>query len=247
MDLVNLNLTVGYQNVEGLHNSTLGCKIGEHIDLMNDIEFLSETWNECDACKKSINNIEGYTLIKSIEPLKKGKKGRKSGGILVLCKSIFTPSIKLIKFTNNYAWLELNKNIFHDLTKNLLICGIYSQPANSLYYNEEIWEDLEDDILNLTTNETPFCIIGDMNGRVGEEIEFYSPEERMDLKDIIDPSRFVPTRKIAPSMRRNCDPTTNKCGEHIINLCKLPTAEHQAISSETLPTTTKTRGNLWLI
>ncbi len=81
MDLVSLNLSIGYHNVEGLHNSTLGCKIGEYIELSNDIEFLTETWNECEECKKSTNNIEGYSLIKTIEPVKKGKKGRKSGGI----------------------------------------------------------------------------------------------------------------------------------------------------------------------
>ena len=75
MSLVNLNLSIGYHNIDGLHHSTLGCKLAHCIELLNDIEILSETWSECKECK--LTSILNYELIKTIDPLKKRKKGKK--------------------------------------------------------------------------------------------------------------------------------------------------------------------------
>ena len=43
-----------------------------------------------------------------------------------------------------------------------MICAIYSQPTNSNYYSAEAWEELEDDIMRLTSLGKPFAIIGDI-------------------------------------------------------------------------------------
>ena len=72
MPTVNLNLSIGYQNIEGLHHPTLGCKLTHCLELFNDIEILSETWTECLNCK-NICTVDNYDLIKTIEPLKKRK------------------------------------------------------------------------------------------------------------------------------------------------------------------------------
>ena len=93
MAKVNLNFSIGYQNIEGLHHPTLGCKLTYCLELFNDVEILSETWTECANCK-SIDTIENYELIKTIEPLKTGNKGRKSGGIKFFCKSNLKTHIK---------------------------------------------------------------------------------------------------------------------------------------------------------
>ena len=80
------NLSIGYQNIEGQHNSLLGCKLSGQITLSNDIEILAETWSKCEECKSI--TIDNYDLLKSIDPLKnKNKKGRRSGGIQIFCKS----------------------------------------------------------------------------------------------------------------------------------------------------------------
>ena len=47
-----LNLSIGYHNIAGKHDKSHGCKISTQIKLKNDIEILSETWSECDNCKK---------------------------------------------------------------------------------------------------------------------------------------------------------------------------------------------------
>ena len=161
-------------------------------------------------------SVENYEILKSIDPIKKGniKKGRKSGGIQVYCKSVIKPHLKVIKTCNSYIWFEIDKSIFHYINKNVLICAIYSQPVSSTYYSEEIWENLEYDIINLTTNETPFSIIGDINGRVGEKIEFTQNLH----KDI---NSSIMTRSVTETPRRNIDKEKPcKIGEKIINLCK---------------------------
>ena len=93
MTPININLLIGYHNVEGQHNALLGCKLGGHIKLLNDIEILAETWSECKKCKNI--TIENYNLLKVIDPLKIGsKKGRKSGGIHIYCKSHLKSHLK---------------------------------------------------------------------------------------------------------------------------------------------------------
>ena len=164
--------SIGYHNIEGKHSSLLGCKLYGHINLINDIEIPAETWSECKICKNI--NIENYKLLKVIEPVKKEcRKGRKSGGIHIYCKTYLKPfpennqNIYLL-----YIWFEINKNLFYNINKNLRACAFYSPPSNSTYFSEEIWDALEIDLLSLTTNETPFFIMGDMNGRVRELSEF---------------------------------------------------------------------------
>ena len=208
-------MSIGYLNVEGQHDAVMGCKLNGIIDFCNDIEILSETWSECDKCKHT--KIDNYELLKVIDPIKNKKlRGRKSGGMLIFCKTEFKKYLKVIKFTNHYVWFDIDKNLFVNMGKNPLVCAIYSQPKSSQYYSDEVWEEIEFDILTLTSidhsNPSPFCIIGDMNGRVGEESEFNSGE--------IQVSNLIPGRTIIESPRRNCDKVKCKVGEKIIQLCK---------------------------
>ena len=105
-----INLSISYHNIEGQHSSLLGCKLHGHINLINDIEILSETWSNCKNCKNI--TIEDYELLKIIDPLKKGSnKGRKSGGMHIYCKSHIKPYLKIIKTSNSYIWLEIDKKL----------------------------------------------------------------------------------------------------------------------------------------
>ena len=81
------NISISYHNIEGNHNFLHGCKLNNHLTFFNDIEILAETWFSCDKCKN--NDVENYQLLKMIDPQKSigCKKGRKSGGILLYCKS----------------------------------------------------------------------------------------------------------------------------------------------------------------
>ena len=95
--------------------------------------------------------------------MKIGRRGRKSGGIRILCKSFFEKHLEIIKITEKYAWLKIDKNIFYGMSDDVMLCAIYSQPYKSPYYSEVTWDELEGDIVKLTSNGKPFAIIGDMN------------------------------------------------------------------------------------
>ena len=113
------NLSIGYHNIEGKHSFLHGCKLNNHLNFINDIEILAETWAECDNCKNNI--VINYSLLKAIEPQKtKGcKKGRKSGGILLYCKSYLKPFIKILKSCPTHIWFEIDKNLFYNIPKNV--------------------------------------------------------------------------------------------------------------------------------
>ena len=99
----NLNLSIGYLNIEGLHDKVQGCKIKQLNDYFKcDIEILSETWGKCDH----YNDVEGYNYI--INETQKDfmiKKGRSSGGMIVYFRNYLENLIKTIKQTTNYIWI----------------------------------------------------------------------------------------------------------------------------------------------
>ena len=101
----------------------MGRKLGTEINFSYDIEIISETWGACENCKSA--KITGYELVKSTDPEKKGKKGGSSGGIQVYCKNFLENKIKIIKTSDKYIWMEIEKTLFNSLDSNLKICAIY--------------------------------------------------------------------------------------------------------------------------
>ena len=201
------NFSIGYQNIEGLHSSLFGCKLNL-TDFKCDIEILAETWTSCESCK--ICHVPDYQLIKSIEPEKRGNRGRSSGGLLIFCKERLKRKIKILESADKYTWLELDKSLFLS-QKTIKVCAIYSQPSLSNYYRDSIWEDLETSIIGFS-DETSFCIIGDMNGRTGTRPDF---EENRNDKHV----RCIPSN-VTKKARKNCDETMNRVGEIILELCR---------------------------
>ena len=81
-----IDLSIGYQNIEGLHDKNFSCKlpyIGKKF--IHDIEIISETWDSCPHSKE----IDGYKIIDIAEAQKKRHitKGRSSGGMIIYCKN----------------------------------------------------------------------------------------------------------------------------------------------------------------
>ena len=80
-----IDLSIGYQNIEGIHSQNFACKLPYlQSKLIHDIEVLSEAWGACNHSK----DIPGYKIVDQIDPSKKSniKKGRSSGGLLILQK-----------------------------------------------------------------------------------------------------------------------------------------------------------------
>ena len=125
------NLTIGYLNVQGLHNKN-GCKLPQlNSELNNDIEIFSEIWAcECEG------SIDGYNILTQVDPQKRVgvKKGRKSGGIRILIKNKLFNQVKVLKKSNNFIWLEVNYRILKNVQKNLVICATYIHDITSTYF-----------------------------------------------------------------------------------------------------------------
>ena len=83
-----IDLSIGYQNIDGLHSKSFSCKI-PYIQkkFIHDFEILAETWDSCPHNKE----FEGYKLVDKIDPQKeKGtSKGRASGGSSRILKETF--------------------------------------------------------------------------------------------------------------------------------------------------------------
>ena len=157
--------------------------------------------------------MDSYNLVKQIDPQKTTgcKKGRKSGGLLLYCKSQLKPFIKIVIVCNTHIWFEIDKTLFYNLLANLKVCAIYSPPESSNYYSDEIWEELNNDLLNITKENTPFLLIGDINARIGNISEFMQHEKI---------NNSPPSRSVRETKRNNCDTTQNKKGMKLIELCK---------------------------
>ena len=155
------NFSVGYQNIHGLHDN-LGCKAKRlEKDLKHDIEIWSEVWG-CDCTL----NFEDYTS-KIIEPQKHIgiKKGRKSGGFIILIKKYLTKMVNFIKLSNNFVWLEVSKNVVKNLEENFFVVVSYINDIASTYYDDEIFEELNKDMITYCKESTPILLMRDLNSR----------------------------------------------------------------------------------
>ena len=165
------NFKIGSLNIKGLHNSN-GCKIQDVTnDLVSDIEILCETWG-C-KCEKQ---FDGYDVIAQSVPVKhRGvRSGRKSGGIIVLCRYELKRSIKVKKISKNFVWTEISKHLIHNLEKNLILVSAYIHDASSTYYDPSIFEELSSGITEFCDDNTPLIIMGDLNSRTGLLDEYFS-------------------------------------------------------------------------
>ena len=209
-----INLSIGYLNIEGIHDKVHGCKLDVLSKYLKcDIEILSETWGQCDH----FSELENYNFIRN-EAQKDAsiKRGRSSGGIIIYYKKYLEKLIKNIKQTKHYIWIDLNKELFYNFNNNLKICVIYNPPMNSKYYNSHLIEDIEADILDFCNDESAFLLIGDMNARTGIIDDYCT----LDEKNITNLNNVDVNENHPKTRRNNCDIQINQEGLKVIQLCK---------------------------
>ena len=160
----NLNLSIGFLNIESISGSKLGCKLVRLKDcIFCDIEILAETWGKCNDYE-----LEHYNFFKTgTRKDRSVKKGRSSGGVTVYYKKYLEKLIKNIRQTPNYIWIEINKELFHNLDK-VKLWAIYNPPTNS----SRLMEDITLDILKECENESLILLMGDINARTGNTNDF---------------------------------------------------------------------------
>ena len=200
-----LNFSVGFQNVEGLHINS-ECFLSDITDnIINDIHFLAETWS-CGHEKE----ISGYkNLFKNGYKSPGVTSGRSSGGLLVYIKENLYKHVKVLKFTPYCIWLEIDKNIFTNLSQNLLVSAQYVPPVSSKYYGENSLETFREDILNFCDENTPTIFVGDFNARTGSIPDNLEIDLNFDHAEM-DQSEF--------RARNNCDEIVTTQGKNLVNI-----------------------------
>ena len=210
--LIEYNFSCGYNNVQGLHDKN-GCKIPEITkDFTNDIEIISETWG-CN-CEK---HFPGYTIIAEQEPVKHAgvKKGRKSGGIIVLGKPDLVKNTKVLKISKHFIWCEISKTIMKGLQKNLIFVAAYINDVTSAYFDPNVFSDFSNDITYFCDENSPMLVMGDLNSRTGHEEDHLHEPNFESLSPIV-----TENHSITIPIRRNCDPIVNFHGNNILSLCR---------------------------
>ena len=203
--------TVAFQNIGGMHD-VIGCKADEiSRNLSSDIEIIAEVW----GCNCELH-FEDYTPF-HVPPQKHlgVKKGRKSGGFFILIKNNLEKKVKVLKKSNNFVWIEVEKSTINNFQKNFLIVASYIHDVTSTYYNDKIFDELQRDILTFCTDDKPVMLIGDLNGRTGSLNDLYEEPDTQFCSPITQ-------RKLSLNVpiRINCDVLVNSHGEKIIKLCK---------------------------
>ena len=214
MSISPIDLSVGYQNIDGLHCGNFACKLPLEKKFIHDFEILSETWDTCKHGK----DIHGYKFIE-VKAQKKSKvvKGRSSGGIIIYIKTHIFQHVKKHTVTPHFIWLEIDKSIFLSLEESIQVCIAYNPPENSEYCNKEFYDELSLLLLKKCHISSPFILIGDLNARTGELADFEVHSKAQQNGEEIK----LPGREINNKKRANCDKKSNQMGIKLLELCKM--------------------------
>ena len=197
-------IRVGFINIEGFKKALANREIN---NLLNETDILgiAESW----LCDSDMITIKGYaTFFKN--KIKRNKFGRNPGGIGFLINDSLSKYIKIIECNQEESlWLE-----FKDTENSIFIIFvvIYQPPCSSKYFNEKLYDQLEEELNKISNKFTNYeiCIMGDFNARTG----------KLDTENIglVDYSNFdgLNYEKIP---RKSRDPIVNRQGEKLIDFC----------------------------
>ena len=203
-------MSIGTWNIHGLYNNVLGDKTKnkDFIDIISKVDFmvLTETWSNCNI------DLPGFETIfaELAKPLHKNAC-RQSGGINILFKNKYKNYTTTIKNSKNFLWIKISKTILNS-NKDLYICGTYIPPEKSNYFDPEIFEEIEQDIITFSTRGN-IIILGDLNARTGKINECLSDDGHTHIQDQSEHS-------LQTKGRESFDLTINNHGKHLINICK---------------------------
>ena len=187
-------------NINGVNSNVLGDKTKnkDFVDAISSIDFmfLTETWNNKDI------DMPGFETINSVVIKSKSKTAcRQSGGISLMFKSKF----------KNYVTIVKNDTELSNAT-DLFLCGTYIPPEKSNYFDEEIFEEFENDIIRFSSRGNVITL-GDFNARTNKLDDFVSSEGSELIHDTSENS-------LCPTERQNFDSVINNHGKQLIEICK---------------------------
>lgn len=177
-----------------------------------DIVCLTETkLDELDCV-----NLPDYRLLRK----DRKKKRRASGGVAILVKENIVHRIQILNTeVDDTLWFTVT-NI--GLEKDVLFGLVYIPPQNSPYADINVFEQLENVILNKNNiDDLSVCILGDFNARSGGlcDVVVDGPSTQIDSLDIVTDENHLDNPS-ASSERSSCDTIVNNYGLRFLEMCK---------------------------
>ena len=138
--------------------------------------------------------IAGYkSFVQCSTPSQSRKGGRNSGGIALFYKNKLQKNISITKTTQNVLWLKIKKSFLNSV-KDIYVCGVYIPPCNSEYFDLEIFDQLEQDIVHFSTTG-PVIRMEDFNSRSGKYSDTVSQEGNSIIINDQSESAFQPAQR----------------------------------------------------
>ena len=149
-------------NIHGLTHNVLGdkTKIKDFTNniMKTDFMFLTETWSNKDI------NIHGFkAFVSDPTTLHTDWPCRLSGGIALLFKIKFEKYISIVKKYKDSIWYKVSDELLNN-SRDLFRCSAYMRPEKSVYFDNELFDELENDIINFGKKGN-IMVLGDFNGR----------------------------------------------------------------------------------
>ena len=198
-------------NINGLSSKYLGNKLHntDFLSVINNFDFILLT--EIGNCSNL--EIAGYkSFFQCPTPNQSGRGGRNSGGIALFYKNKFHKNISITKTTQHFIWFKI-ENRFLNSVKNIYVCGVYIPPCNSKYFDNEIFDQLEQDIVRFSSTGS-IILMGDFNSRTGKYSDTVSKEGNSIISNDQSESAFQATQ------RNSFDNVLNSHGKRLLEICK---------------------------
>ena len=148
-------------------------------------------------------------------------------GINILVRRDIYEHIEIINDTKSQSilWIKLDKNVFG---VDFIIGAMYLPHEGSKYHSNEIFENLNDDLMMINLNfNLPVCLMGDSNARTGLSDDFLTLNQHMaeltglntDSEEFCDMKASLESKGICTE-RFNSDNVVNSNGSNLIDCCR---------------------------
>ena len=146
----------------------------------------------------------------------------KSGGIILAYKTELSNFVNIVESESKYIlWFKLNKSLFH-LPQDVLFGIVYVPPENSKYCIGDPFNEIENELLDFSTNFENVCIIGDWNARTCEEHDYIITnfDTFSDFLNVDNDGVQMLEKLHVEILRKSMDNRKNNFGNRLLELCR---------------------------